>query len=192
VIEQKPGGASELQHCIEQATGVNSLSALNSQGNSNQQQPFQGIWAWVQGAFRKCRRRPNQKPNLPQHNAQPASATQGSQTPATQQKLLHMMSCVHKGRYGKNLYQDRIETVNNDRNLFVFLKEQFTKNRGRFRSVLSLRTVQGIFFIKVHSEENHGKWMFANISVSYILERKRRNPVPRAVLHKSAMRVPPS
>jgi hypothetical protein len=155
VIEQKPGGASELQRRIEHATRVISPSTLNSQGNSNQQLLFQGIWAWVQDAFRKCMRRPNRMSTLPQHSDQPTLATQGSQTPSLQQKPLHMMSCLQKGRYGKNLYQDRIETVNTDRKLFFFLKEQFTKRRGRLGSTLSLRAVQGIFFIKVHSEENH-------------------------------------
>lgn len=156
MIEQRPGGALELQSRMEHATGINFLSASTPQSNLNQQQPFQRIWAWVLGAFRKCRRRPNQAPTLPHHNAQPTSI-QGTETPAMQQKSLHMMSCVHNGRYGRNIYQARIDTADTDRKLFVFLKEQFTKHRSMLRSALSLRAVQGIFFIKVYSEEIHEK-----------------------------------
>ena len=146
-----PGGAAELQRRIEQATGIKSLSGLESQGSSNQQFLFQGIWGWCSSPFKKFRNKPNQTPTLPQHSAQPVSANQGPQTPTLQRTPLHMMSCLRKGRYGKNLYQDRIETVNTDRELFFFLKERLTNRRSRVRSVVSLRSIQGIFFVKVRS-----------------------------------------
>lgn len=173
MIEQMPGGALELQGRMERATGMSFLSVSNPQGHSNRQQLFQGIWAWALGAFRKSRRTPNQVPTLPQHNAQPTSTVQGTQTPIIQLEPLHVASCVHKGRYRRNLYQSRIDEVDTDRKLFVLLREQFTKHRGKLRSALSLRAVQGIFFIKVYSGNIHAKKTITNNSVSSILGWKR-------------------
>lgn len=62
--------------------------------------------------------------------------------------MLHLSACMHKGRFRKSLHQDRIDTVSTDRKLFCFLRQRFTRHRGRFSTLLSLKTVTGIFFIK--------------------------------------------
>lgn len=82
---------------------------------------------------------------LPQHN--PKTTCSSSGTPSRLQ-LLHLLACMHAGRFRKMLHQDRIETVMNDRELFCFLRQQYARNCGRMRAFLSLKTVQGIFFTK--------------------------------------------
>ena len=87
--------------------------------------------------------------SLPQHNSRPLPAIQVSSTPPTQQQSLHIMACMQKTRYRKNLCQERLDAVSTDRELFAFLNTQFKKRRGALASKLSLRAIQGIFFIKV-------------------------------------------
>jgi hypothetical protein len=63
--------------------------------------------------------------------------------------LLHMMTCMNDGRFGRILYQDRIEHSTTDRQLFRFLKNQYILHRGKFKARLSLKGVRGIYFVKV-------------------------------------------
>ncbi|KAH7116191.1 hypothetical protein B0J11DRAFT_443760 [Dendryphion nanum] len=146
VIEHEPGGALDLGSRIEYATGRSPLPVSDSQNHVDLQMFIHGIRVWVQDAFRKWRRL-SQTPTLPRHSTHPTTAT-SSEPPPVQQESLHIMTCVQKGRYGKIVFQDRIETIDNDRKLFLFLKEQLARRRGRLTSILSLRTMQGIFFIK--------------------------------------------
>lgn len=57
---------------------------------------------------------------------------------------------MHHKRSSKILQQDRIETITTDCALIDFLRTQYRQRRSRLRSTLSLRTVQGIYFVKFH------------------------------------------
>lgn len=61
------------------------------------------------------------------------------------------MSCVQWGKYGRRLHQDMLEGIQSDRQLFLFLRERIKQHRGRMRSLLSMRAVKGILFVKVSS-----------------------------------------
>ena len=134
---------------MEQSAGVKFVPALSFKESFHPQRVIRSTIACLQNLIRNARARLSQAPALPQHNPQPTLATQGIRNFVTQQQTLHVMSCMHKNRYGKNLCQDRIDAVNTDKKLFTFLNSQFMKQRGNFMSILSLRAVQGIIFVKV-------------------------------------------
>jgi hypothetical protein len=75
------------------------------------------------------------------------TSTQGS---SVHKQMLYLMACMHHKRSSKILQQDRIENVATDCELIRFLRCQYRKRRSRLRSFLSLKTVQGIHFVKFH------------------------------------------
>ncbi|PSN67649.1 hypothetical protein BS50DRAFT_664977, partial [Corynespora cassiicola Philippines] len=91
---------------------------------------------------------------LPQHNPPITAASQSPQASATPQSTLHLTLCAHKGKHGKSLIQDQIERADTDRKLFMFLKGQFIRYRGKIGSVISLRAVQGIYFFRLTLGDN--------------------------------------
>jgi hypothetical protein len=93
--------------------------------------------------------KPTKEPTLPQHNVQPTAAVRDSPIASNTQQSLHVMACMHQNRYGKTLSQERIDAVSTDRELFILLNGQYKKQRGGLISMLSMRAVQGILFIKV-------------------------------------------
>jgi hypothetical protein len=92
---------------------------------------------------------------LPKHNARsqappsigsrPTAIAVSTVAPST----LHLLACAHRTQRRKCLLQDNISNVSTDQALFVFMKQQLQRNRSRIRSFLSMRTVQGMFFVKV-------------------------------------------
>ena len=89
---------------------------------------------------------------LPQHNnpTQASSTTSMtvSNTPASE-PTLHLLACAHQTRRRKYLLQDRVDAVSTVRELFCFMKQQLKRNRNYIRKALSMRSVQGMFFVKV-------------------------------------------
>ena len=88
---------------------------------------------------------------LPQHNTSSvckASTVPNSSSPAHQREL-YLMACMHRTQHHVNVNQDLLEGVTTDQQLFRFLKTQLKRYRGQFHSLLSMRRVQKIFFIKV-------------------------------------------
>ena len=61
----------------------------------------------------------------------------------------YLMACMHKGRHGMTLQQIRIDNITTDRQLFHFLRQQYSTHRGRLKRALSFRDLQGISFVKV-------------------------------------------
>lgn len=55
---------------------------------------------------------------------------------------------MYRDRSRKILNQDLLENVGTDRELFTFMQQQYIRHQGRFRNMLSLKSVQGIFFVK--------------------------------------------
>jgi hypothetical protein len=152
VTELQENGIAKLISRMERSSGVKFLTSSSSPGNNVQRYSFQSPVRWLQGAIGKITSGLRTKPNtsaLPQHNSSTSTAT--CPTPSgipAQQRTLHLMACMHTGRYEKGLYQDRVEIINNDRKLFTFLGEQYIRHRGMFKNMVSLKNLQGIFFVK--------------------------------------------
>lgn len=91
--------------------------------------------------------------SLPMHNNINATTTASlASEPPARQQMLHLMACLQRGRYRRIVHQDRIEGITTDRALFAFLKNQTARHRGRMRKLFSLKSVQGIHFVKVSIE----------------------------------------
>lgn len=91
---------------------------------------------------------------LPQHNVPmqfPPSTSLISTSNATvpSKPTIHLLACTHRTQRRKCLLQDPIDPVSTDRALFCFMKQQLQRSRSRIRSLLSMRSVQGMFFVKV-------------------------------------------
>ncbi|KAF1366089.1 hypothetical protein EJ07DRAFT_170862 [Lizonia empirigonia] len=66
------------------------------------------------------------------------------------------MACMHNKRASKILQQDRIEGVTTDIALIHFLRSQYRKRLSRLRTTLSLKCIQGIFFVKFYLPMGNG------------------------------------
>lgn len=60
------------------------------------------------------------------------------------------MTCLHRDHSRKTLKQDLLENVSTDRELFLFMRQQYFRHRGRYHNILSLKSIQGIHFVKFH------------------------------------------
>ena len=152
--EIRPGGIVKLKSHMERKTGVEFSSLSNPQSIPNQRFTVKYVWATVRGAVSTIWGSSQNATSLPIHHAaQPIISAQIVQNPNVQDpERLILMSCMHKKNQGKTLYQDDVTTLQRDRDLFYFLKARYRERRGKFRSTLSLRTVIGIYFIKVSSQ----------------------------------------
>ncbi|PVI00188.1 hypothetical protein DM02DRAFT_494166, partial [Periconia macrospinosa] len=150
-IEHKTNGIANMITRMQQSTKatVTSVTSEPEKTSPNPTGQHPGLWlrnglTSLVGSFNKQ----SKQCALPQHTS---NATASSSTPnqnAPQRQMLHLLSCMHAGRFRKSLAQDRIETFNTDRQLFSFISRKFCAHRGRFKNLLSLKTVKGIYFTK--------------------------------------------
>lgn len=61
----------------------------------------------------------------------------------------YLLICMHRTQHHVNANQESLQDVTTDRQLFCFLKTQLRLHRGRLRSLVSMKRVQKIFFVKV-------------------------------------------
>jgi hypothetical protein len=137
---------------MELSSGAKFLQDGINTGNAGQQHIYQRPFSWVRKGIQKATGsflQPSQCPTLPKSNPCPATTNQTPMRNGLQQQLLYMMTCMHRGRRGKTVYQDRIESIATDRQLFEFWNAQYVRYRGKIKTAFSLHGVQGIFFVKV-------------------------------------------
>ena len=162
MVELRENGVSELVERMERSIGVKVTVTHNgSAGTNGGTSPFQHLQSRFQNTllkFTSAFERQAEEGQLPQRNGTlGVSAPSLTSTSATQQRMLHLLACMRIGRFRKSLSQDRVETVISDRELFLFLRENFTRHRGRLRRFFTLNGVQNIFFVKLRlpSSEFH-------------------------------------
>lgn len=142
---------------MERSSGVAFEPQLRMCNSSQQKYTYQRPFRWVQDGVEKfveSVRRSRASP-LPSSNSSLSTTNQHTGPNGLRTQILHMMACMHKGRHGKNLYQDRVENLTTDRQLFKFLKDQYVYHKGKLRTVLTLYGIQGIFFVKVQLRSNN-------------------------------------
>jgi hypothetical protein len=88
---------------------------------------------------------------LPLHQiSKTAKVSTASQpTEPISERERYLLICMHRTQHHVNATQKSLQHVNTDRQLFCFLKTQLRLHRGPFRSLLSMKRVQKIFFVKV-------------------------------------------
>jgi len=151
VKEYETDGISELIAHVENITGSQVTSTPHSSKSTNQRYIYQRPGLWLQNALTRLAntfKKPSQQGTLPQHNLNTTTihSVQGPTPPQPQD--IHLLACMHSEQYGKLLHQDCIDTINTDRQLFWFFRQQFTRCRGSLRTILSLKRVKGIYFVK--------------------------------------------
>jgi hypothetical protein len=84
------------------------------------------------------------------------STSHQSRPDQAQSNSLHMLALMRHNRYRRMLYQDPVETINTDKNLFLFMGTQIAQRRGALRNLFSCTRIEGIRFLKVSSHTFHG------------------------------------
>ncbi|KAF3045537.1 hypothetical protein E8E12_009384 [Didymella heteroderae] len=156
VKEYRPGEAQTLIEQMNRSTGakVTVTSYSKTSGNQN----------WVLKTPRMVRRltgsltsgragASNPQGCLPQHNesSQPVPSTGTAATGTTTAQVtstLHLLACAHRTQRRKWFLQNPIDTIFTDRALFCFMRQQLERNRSLIRSILTMTSVQGMFFVK--------------------------------------------
>lgn len=156
--EYKAGGIQELVRNMSRSTGSRVIATPYSKTSANQKWTFKAP-AWARTLLNGSSTGPSRASNstgcLPQHNAQSQTAPTLGATPTAGSvstvapSTLHLLACAHRTQMRKCLLQDSISNVLTDQALFVFMKQQLQRNRSRIRSFLSMRSVRGMFFVKV-------------------------------------------
>jgi hypothetical protein len=141
-----------LTEQMQRAMGVKTAIASYGSQVPTQKYTFRSP-KWARDAYRKATSGlgwHTQCTTLPKHNSgTTASSSITPNTGAPQQDTLHLMSSVHRTRDHTVLLQDNLETIKNDRTLFLHLKTRLSRRRNPLLLALSCRSIEGIFFTKV-------------------------------------------
>lgn len=156
VQELQEGGVLELASRMQESTGAKVICTAYSKHSANQQYTGSHHLRWFRNGTSGSH--PTQQQTIPLSSATTASlasAVSSSVNTANQNTppndtLLYLMACVHDKGSDKVLLQDRIQGVSTDRALVQFLREQYKRHRSWLRSAISLKRVQGIFFVRFH------------------------------------------
>jgi hypothetical protein len=151
IMEYEPGGVSEMIAHVTKLTGSEVTSTPYAPSSTNQKYINRRPDISLQSGFTRLAaifRRSSDHCTLPQHSSNTTPIHSVHDANLQQPKILHLMACMHSGNYGKSLHQDPIDTIDTDRKLFLFLRQQFSRCRGRFCTILSLKRVKSIYFVK--------------------------------------------
>ena len=103
--------------------------------------------------FRKSQRGGSRPPSL--HMYETNDSSQGPTNPAsTNLEDLFLLLCIPHRKYATKLVQMNVCKLQSDREFFTNLKTQYQKMRGHFISVLSLRKLTLIQFVKFELYKN--------------------------------------
>lgn len=153
VIELQKFGVVHLAERMENGGAFKISTAGFNQRSGKQRYTPHCPFAWFARTIGVCQT--NQAANTPISFKTSSTSTTiatcpSSQGSSSQRQMLHLMACMHNKRSSKVLQQDRIEEIATDCELIQFLRRQYRKRRSRLRSFFSLKTVQGIHFVKFH------------------------------------------
>ncbi|KAF1847273.1 uncharacterized protein K460DRAFT_278788 [Cucurbitaria berberidis CBS 394.84] len=152
VMQYEEGGIARLKEHMQLSTGAKFSEASGNQHGSGQRYIFR-YPGWAQKTINvlssNFTRSNTPSSCLPQHNgSNTASASRSGSGHSSQQGTLHLAVCMQRSQDCRIVHQDRIETITTDRELFRYMKTQLARRRSHIRTLLSLRCVQGLFFVK--------------------------------------------
>jgi hypothetical protein len=155
-VEVKPGSLQALETRLQELSGTDNP---NQHERSSLQQHFQAIHEWYQlRLWKQIRNRGNNV--LPTHhrpNTQPRQEPANDQEIANApQEILHLLMCIDKGVFSTRLYQEQLQGIGEDRELFEFLREQYFKHRN-FASWFTLQGVKTLSLTRVRMLLRFGK-----------------------------------
>jgi hypothetical protein len=162
VYEYRPGGVDRLKDRM-QHSGCSKVTLRTYDESQSPQGYTLQIPSWYQAvsrslstSFTTLRRASTDDMCLPQHQiSTTAKVSTGPQpTELISQRERYLLTCMHRTQHHVNVNQESLQPVTTDRQLFCFLKTQLKLHRGRFRSLMSMKRVQKIFFVKVNFIKN--------------------------------------
>ncbi|KAJ8113629.1 hypothetical protein OPT61_g4288 [Boeremia exigua] len=152
ITEHRDDGVARILPYLQRSTGAKvAVTSYNRQAG-NQRYIFPHPIRWVKDGFSKLTTSVSQPakagPCIPLHNTSSTTTASPTAAPPVPLSTLHLLSCMHHDRSRKVLQQDLLQNVHTDRELFRFMQQQYIQHRGRFRSMLSFKSVQGIFLVR--------------------------------------------
>jgi hypothetical protein len=152
IRELREGGVVRLTERMQASMDIKAVATSYDHSASNQRYTFAAL-SWVRGIGRKVSGVFSQSDNtaqgLPQHTFQTTPSICAPTESAPVQRSLHLIACMQQDRYRHMLYQDSIEKISTDKELFSFMRAQLAQRRGAVRSIFSCTCVQGLRLIKV-------------------------------------------
>jgi hypothetical protein len=152
IWELREGGVVRLTERMQSSMGIKAIATPYNQSASNQKYTFAAP-SWVRGIGRKVSGVFNQSNNtvqgLPQHTSQTTTSTCAPTGSVPVQRSLHLIACMRHDRYRRILYQDPIDKISTDKELFSLMRAQLAQRRGAVRNIFSCTRIQGLRLIKV-------------------------------------------
>jgi hypothetical protein len=150
VTEQRENGILDLVERMERSTGSKVTVTHDPGSPSPTKTLYRQITLQFQDSFLKfiSRFKKQSAGSLPHHNGPDVTITSLPPGNSSQQRMLHLLACMHANRFRKSLAQDRVESVTCDRKLFTFMRDKHSHGGCRTRLIPSLNEVRGIFFVK--------------------------------------------
>lgn len=138
---------------MQRSMGTRVMASSHGDGGSNQKYTFRAP-PWIRNSVQKLAaafgRSQDSNATLPEYNHGQISTHSRTRSPTfASQKVLHLMACIQRGRYRRVLDQKRIDHISTDRDLFRFMKLQSSLYHGHIRRFFSMKSVQGLYFVKV-------------------------------------------
>ncbi|UPX13887.1 uncharacterized protein EKO05_0004383 [Ascochyta rabiei] len=160
IFEYRPGGIDRLKKQMQGSGCLKVAATSYNQGTPEQRYKFEAP-AWLRSATKRLSSTLTQASQdtscLPQHHtssvSQPAAAPQPS--PSADRRELYLMACMHRTEHHVVVVQDEITNISTDRQLFHFLRTQLARHRGYLNSIISMRRVQRIYFVKFFLNKGH-------------------------------------
>jgi hypothetical protein len=145
------------------STDTNANATSYSQGISGQKYTS-AARSWVRSVGQKLSATFGQSDNttqeLPQHSrsSRPTTSSRASSgSDPAQSQSLHLMECMQHDQDHQILYQDRVDHITTDRELFSFMKSQLARRHGYIRKLFTCTCIQGIRLVKVRASHITGE-----------------------------------
>ncbi|KAI8936180.1 hypothetical protein NX059_006613 [Plenodomus lindquistii] len=146
--ELRPGGMAKLIERMQKSDARNIRTVVQNGANDGAKNVFR-MPAWAQGMNKSARsffRRSG--PILPQSQNGNGTAAAGNNTTSGPDKL-YMLTCMANSKYLRVLFQDGIDHISGDKDMFEFMRDtQVNRCHRRLGVNIPLRCVQGLFFVK--------------------------------------------
>jgi hypothetical protein len=152
--EYQDGAVDELAKDMERHAGVKAAIISRNQVPHPNQPRFR-LSDWLHSATRSISfalKEAHRPEILLPHHVDSRITTGGATEPVdppAQLPARHLMMNIHRAKYHVELFQEQIQNIASDRDLFRFLKERFKTHRGRYLGVIPKRRVRLIHFVKV-------------------------------------------
>lgn len=154
-MELKEGGLQELRDRLGHHAGLRESFREHQQHSSGARSGrfygFSLLASFLNPlAFGKKTGRNQAESSLPTTNLPAAMVLPSGTPPQTQHTCpAHLLICTRTDTYGAKVHHETVNDLQYDRIFFMRLRQAYERLRGKILSRFSLRTVSGIYFVRV-------------------------------------------